>query len=143
MTRELVVSYLINMPTGDPFGHRVWSDGQTEGYRVREYKAQPDGSLVQEAVTPGWVPLVKLTHAQVESFRHLVSASGLLKLGAVVDAAGTRATNSGTAEWQASDSKGVVKTVKISRWPAGDQFQGLQKLVSEIGKTILDTQNAN
>jgi len=141
MTRTLIISYCIDGPSIRSFGHRIWSDGQTEGYQTTHYRRQADGHIIRENITPQWVSLVYITPQQVETFRQKVTQIGLSTLPATLIRQ-TETMDGGSAEWQFTDANGELKTITIAPWPPDDDLTALMHLVDEIGTTILDTQNA-
>jgi hypothetical protein len=141
MTRTLIISYRINGPSIRSFGHRIWSDGQTEGYQTVRHRRQADGHIIRENVMPEWVSLVHITPRQVEVFRQQVIQTGLYTMPATVTTQ-MDVTDGGSADWQFTDGNGELKTITITPWPPDDSLAPLMQLVDEIGTTILETQNA-
>lgn len=138
---DLIVSYLVQSPTGAPYGHRIRSDGVAEGYQVSKPVRKTDGSFEYQAVHPDFYPVARLSPQQVEAVRGAVDAAGLPALPDNVRARGTSSTDAGSVEWQIHDGEGV-RTIRVAPWPpANDEPTfALMTLILRIGEIILAAQ---
>lgn len=138
---DLVVSYLVQTPHGNPYGHRIWADGKAEGYQVSKPVRKGDGSFEYQSVEPGFYPIATLSAQQVESLKREVNASGLSDLEGDVRAKGASTTDAGSIEWQIA-GEGGKRTIRIAPWPAadGEPLSSLVTLIQHIGETILAAQ---
>ena len=139
---DLIVSYLVQSPTGTPFGHRILSDGTAEGYQVSKPVRKADGSFEYQAVTPGFYPVARLSSQQVEAVRKAVEGAGLPTMPDTVRARGTSSTDAGSAEWQIQIG-GKARTIQVAPWPpASDEpVAALMNLVLRIGEIVLAAQS--
>jgi hypothetical protein len=139
---ELIVSYLITSQNTTPRGRRIHDDGQVDDYQVSKMVKGADGVYRDEAVTPGWYPLVKLNAADVESVRQAIDASGASALPAAIMSDPKGSTANRQAEWQIRTGSGL-KTISVSHWPADNEAgQALFELSNRLGEIVTQAINS-
>jgi len=133
---DLIISYFVQSPHGNPYGNRIYEDGKVESYRVSKLVKSASGAYQDEPVTPGWYPIAKLNETQLGAARQAVEASDVRHMPEKVIGNPGNTSDPAKGELQVRSDSGVRKITVEPWFPGGETGQALFNLTRELNDLI-------